>query len=113
MSSSVTIGIDKLPEEIQYQIIRNIPVVDLPKVQLATRTFYRLARPYLYQCIHYIDGSQPSGDRDVASVRYHDRAFNHQYSARIVRLSDFGRAITESPALVSFIKQASFLRKEI
>ena len=80
----------------------------LPNVILANHAFCRQARPYLYQCIRYIDEPFPSYEREVASVRYQARIFDHQYCARVVRLGEFLRSITENPALVWFIKQASF-----
>ncbi|KAH7383044.1 hypothetical protein BKA64DRAFT_175362 [Cadophora sp. MPI-SDFR-AT-0126] len=104
----ILVGINSLPEEILDQIIRGIPIVNLLNIMLASRAFWRQARPHLYKTIRYIDEPLPSSERDVVSVRYHARIFDDQYSARIVRLREFLRTITENPVLVSFIKQASF-----
>ena len=108
MTEDMSIGINSMPDEIREQIIRGIPAIDLPNVILANHTFCRQARPYLYQCIRYIDEPFPSDEREVVSVRHHARVFDHQYCARVVRLGEFQRSITENPALVWFIKQASF-----
>lgn len=107
---------ENLPEEIQDQIVQNIPVQDLPKVMLVSRSFYRQARPYLYKSVHYFDNPPKSRNYLVGGIPLqpnfallpnNTRAYDPTYSARIVRLAHFLRTIMETQ-LSSHITEASF-----
>jgi hypothetical protein len=108
MAASQPAGINNIPEEIWGQVIRSIPVTDLPNLVLSSRAFYRQANRHLYRSVYYIVGSIPLTQYNFALLRSDTRSYDPKYSAKIVRPHEFLRTIIESPVLRSHIDEASF-----
>lgn len=113
MAASPQITLESLPEEVQDEIIRSVPVKDLPNVMLSTQTLYRLAKPHFYHSLYYFGGVIL---RQSYTPSYHNfalsprkvRAYDPTNSARVVRLAEFLRTMTENPGLPSHIDEISF-----
>ena len=111
MTAPVPVGFSNLPGEIQDQIMRGIPVVDLSNVMLVSRTFHRQARPYLYESVHYIQREHrelqlPFMSTEHGAIWFGN--FDFTKSARIVRPGKFIRMMEEDLSLRYRVSELSF-----
>ncbi|PVH76676.1 hypothetical protein DL98DRAFT_591979 [Cadophora sp. DSE1049] len=111
MTDSVPVGINSMPEEIRDQIIRGIPIVDLPNGMLASRTFCRQARPHFYKSVHFIQSDHLEPPQPFISMQHCTNSlgnFDPTQSARIVQPDKFLSIISDTPSLRYQVAEISF-----
>lgn len=122
MAYQQPLDMENLPEEIQDQIIRSVPIIDLPSVMLVSQAFSRLVKPHLYHSVHYfgpgtlpdcylhVKGNPGIGHppHNFVSGKANNPAYDPINSARTFGLAKLLRTITEKMELSSQIHVVGF-----
>ncbi|KAF4627652.1 hypothetical protein G7Y89_g10498 [Cudoniella acicularis] len=106
-SSTEILGIARLPKEILDEIALHVPLTSCTSLAQTSRIFYKSANSRLYRFVYFEQDQYDSCEKYGMHLQ-ESWLYSEEHSTEICYINDFGKTITESPLLRSYIRGASF-----